>query len=183
MSGSTQRERGVSLLELLLSIVVIGIAMTGALRWVWTSTQNSADPQMLQQANAVARSYLEEVLLRSFCDPDFDPDSDPATLCPIDCAVSACSACGGTGPLQEGSRALFDDICDYDGLSDAGVFDQNGTPIVGLGAYNVSVTVDDSVTLNGLAGGAGQLVLVNVNVTHSGNQRVDVNLSGYRGNY
>jgi MSHA pilin protein MshD len=183
MNRQAQRQRGVSLLELLLAIVVIGIAATGALRWVWTNTQNSADPQMFQQANAVARSYLEEVLLRSFCDPDFDPDADPVTLCPTDCVVSACSSCGGTGLLQEGSRPLFDDVCDYDGLADAGVVDQTGAPVVGLGAFNVTVTVDDSVTLNGLTGAAGQVVLVNVNVTHSGNQRVDVNLSGYRGNY
>jgi len=183
MNRTAQRQRGVSFLELILTIVVIGIAASGALRWVWTNTQNSADPQMLQQANAVARSYLEEVLLRSFCDPDFDPDADPTTLCPTDCVVSACGACGGTGPLQEGTRALFDDVCDYDGLADVGVVDQTGTPVAGLGAYNVTVTVDDSVTLNGLAGGAGQVVLVNVNVTHAGNQRVDVNLTGYRGNY
>ena len=87
------------------------------------------------------------------------------------------------GHYKRGARALFDDVCDYDGLSDAGVVDQTGTPVAGLGAYNVTVTVDDSVTLNGLSGRGGQVVLVNVNVTHSGNQRVDVNLSGYRGNY
>jgi len=67
-------------------------------------TKSSADPQFIQQDNAIARSYLEEVLLRPFCDPDF-----VTTSCPANCVSSACANYTGT----EATRNLFDDVCDW----------------------------------------------------------------------
>jgi len=177
------RARGVSLLELVLTIVVVGVVGGGTLLALHQVTARSADPELRSQANAVARAYLEEVLLRSFCDPDFDPDGDPSTACPVECTVSACSACGGTGPLLEGSRALFDDVCDYDGLADDGAVDQTGTAIPGLETFNVRVTVDDAAELNGLEGTSGEVVLIDVEVTHAGNDNVRARLNGYRANF
>ncbi len=180
---SVYRQGGVSLLELVVVIVILGVVGSGMLILIQQITASSADPQMIQQANAIARAYLEEVMSRSFCDPEFDPDADPTTACPLDCTVSACTTCGGVGPLLEGSRGLLDDICDYHGLSDSGAMDQTGAALPGLAAFNVTVDVDDTVGLNGLSGGSGQVVLVNVNVTHTGNSRVDVTLSAYRANF
>lgn len=178
---------GVSLLELVLVVVVLGIASTGLLVLINQTTKRSADPQMIQQANAIARSYLEEIMLRPFCDPDGFAEQED---CPAMCTTNACgNNCGGGAPgaLQEATRTGFDDVCDYNVVNDStGARDQNGTAIVGLDAYNVSVSVDDTVTLGAapaLTGAAGQVVLVNVNVTHDNNQRVNVSLSGYRVNF
>ena len=163
-------------MELVVVMVILSVVGLGMLILIHNTTKSSADPQFIQQANSIARSYLEEALLRPFCDPDFSTD------CPSACLVNACTACGGV----EGSRSLFDDVCDYDGLSDAsGAVDQTGTAITGLEAFNVSVAVDDTVTIGtpALSGGAGQVVLVNVSVSHDDNQAVNVTLSGYRANY
>ena len=157
-------------------LVILSVVGLGMLILMHNTIKSSADPQFIQQANSIARSYLDEVLLRPFCDPDFSTD------CPGACMVNACTACGG----GEGSRSLFDDVCDYDGLSDTGgAVDQTGTAIAGLEAFNVSVSVDDTVTIGtpALSGGAGQVVLVNVSVSHDDNQAVGVTLSGYRANF
>ena len=170
--------RGFTLIELVLAIVILSVVGTGMLVLINNTTKNSADPQFIQQANGIARSYLEEVLVRPFCDPDVSTD------CPAVCVTSACGAC----IAAEGSRNLFDDVCDYDGLSDAaGAIDQTGGAITGLEAFNVSIEVldDAGADLNGLTGVTGQVVLVNVNVnvTHDDNQSVNVRLSGYRTNF
>ncbi len=105
--------------------------------------------------------------------------------CPADCnAGNACAdaACGNTiGEI----RATFDDICDYDGLADAGARDQTDTLIAGLANYNVAVNVidDAGADLNGLFGGLSQSLRINVNVTHATNPDVNVVVTGYRTNY
>lgn len=187
MSGpaSPRRDRGITLIELIISIVVIGVALAGVLSVMNLTTARSADPVLVEQANAIAQSYLEEVLLRPFCDPnDFSID------CFADCSANACAACSGSTVEGGGAetRATFDDVCDYDGLTDTGATDQSGTPIASLASYVVQVSVDDDsdgngdACVNGLNASAGRCVRVDVSVAHTGgNVRVD--LSGYRVNY
>ena len=183
---SRQRVFGFTLVELIVTIVIVGIGLVALLTQMLQVTAYSADPMVRQQAHAIAQSYMEEILLRSFCDPDFDPDADPATGCPIDCVASACTsgACGGTGVLKEASRDLYDDVCDYHGLVDAGAVDQNNNTVSALGAFSISVNVDDaSASLNGLSAPAGEVVRVDVRVTHNQMDDMDIMLSGYRANY
>ena len=186
--------RGFSLLELIVAIVVIGIGIAGFAQLINTATINSIDPQLRQQANAIARSYLEEISLKSFCDPDFDPDADPTTGCSADCTVSACStgspnACGGPNEAAGGegtNRAIFDDICDYTNLPDTLVRDQDGNPITELNNYRVTVTAFDNTgsSLNGLSSDtSGRFVRFDVNVTHTANSNIDVTMSTYRVNF
>jgi MSHA pilin protein MshD len=180
---------GFSLIELVIAIVILSIGVTAFITLVINTTKNSIDPQIRQQGNAIARAYLEEIMLNSFCEPDFDPDTDPVTTCPLECLVSACStvapnACAGANAIggAEAGRAVFDDVCDYNGLVDAGAVDQNGNAIGTLGNYTVNVTVDDAgVNLNGLNGSNGQVVLINVNVTHS--TGATMSLSSYKTNF
>lgn len=176
---------GVTLIELVVALVVIAIATAALTLLVSNATRHSADPMVQEQASAIAQAYLEEVMLKPFCDPKYDPDGNPATPtdCRTQCVAAACStgACGGVGALKESSRALYDDVCDYNGLTDSGAKDQNGNPIPGLGGYTVAVSVDDHATLNGLNGAAGQVVRVDVRVSHSGMD--DVILSAFKANY
>jgi MSHA pilin protein MshD len=116
--------RGFTLVELVISLVVISIALGGVLMVMNYTVQHSADPMLQHQAVAIAEAYLEEVLLRSYNDPD------------------------GTDAGE--TRSTFDDVEDYDGLNDAVARDQEGTAIAGLASYSVLVTVDDEI-LNGIA--------------------------------
>ncbi|MCC7412156.1 MAG: type II secretion system protein [Gammaproteobacteria bacterium] len=179
------RLRGVTLIELIVSIVVLSVAITGIVLAVVSVTQRSADPMVQEQASAIAQAYLEEVMLRPFCDPDLDVDTDPATplACPIDCTGPVCGACRGAGAGTEAARPLYDDICDYDGLATSGAFDQTGAALPGLGGYQVTVEVVDSgVSLDGLAADSGQAALINVTVSHPALD-IPVTLSAYKANY
>jgi MSHA pilin protein MshD len=113
-------------------------------------TAASADPMLRHQASAIAEAYLEEIVLRSFSDPD--------------------------GVDGEGSRAAFDDLDDYDGLTDVGARDQFGNAIAGLDAYTVSVTVSNSSALPSVP--AGDALRVDVLVSRGAG--INLVLSGYR---
>jgi len=147
------RQRGVTLVELLLAIVVVGIAASTLLGVFSTTVASSADPMIRFQAAAVAEAYLDEVMLRPFIDPD--------------------------GSDGETSRAAFDDLDDYNGLVDVGARNQFGTPIPELSAYTVSVSVNTSSGLGGLP--SSEVVRVDVRVTRGDD--VNFVLSGYRTDY
>lgn len=139
-------------------------------------TAHSADPMLQQQAHAIAQSYMEEIFSQPFCDPDY------STSCRTACtSAAACTVCNSA----EGSRAAYDAVCDYNGLSDAtGARTSGGALVAGLGAYNVSVAVDDSgVTLSGLSSTSGQVMEVTVTVTHDTQTGINDVLRAYRVNY
>lgn len=158
--------RGVTLVELIVAIVIIGTAVGGILSVMDLTTRRSADPMIQQQAQLIAEAYLEEILLKKFYDPDTN------------------TVCTGTA---EGSRANYDNVCDYNGLSDTtGARNQFGTVVTGLEGYNVAVTVtaDGTVALGSLNNtGAIRVLRVDVVVTHDSFPGVSVPLTGYRTNY
>ncbi len=144
------RERGVTLIELVISIVVIAVAASAVLGLLSRSAGSSADPMVLSQAVSIGEAYLEEIMLKAFDDPD--------------------------GVAVEGSRGDFDDVDDYNGLVDGVVRDQLGNAIPGLSLYTVTVTVTASTALAGVPGADAKRV--DVRVTHP--QNVNLTLSGYK---
>lgn len=161
--------RGVTLVELVISIVIISIALTGILVVMNRTQSSSADPIIMHQAIAVAEAYLEEIMLKSFSDPD--------------------------GTEVGETRPTFDDVDDYNALANNGCInttpacpvlgncacDQNGDPISGLNGYTVIVAVDADAaeTLNGIAAADVQRVDITVNAPFD----VSITLSAYRTNY
>ena len=180
---------GFSLIELVIAIVILSIGTAAFITLIRNTTINNVDPQLRIQANAIARAYLEEIILTPFCEPNYNPDGDAATACAVECNVSACStgapnACGGANAVggAEAGRAAFDDVCDYNGLNNVGAQDQNGNPIVALADYTVGVNIiDTAATLNGLNGNVGQVVRIDVTVTHS--TGITTGLSAYKTNF
>ncbi len=153
---------GVTLIELVISISIVAIAVTGTLLSISRSVRSSADPLIVHQALAVGEAYLEEVLLKEYYDPNL-------------------GAGGGVCPMSEASRDLYDNLCDYDGLADAGARDQNNVAVVGLEGYNVAIAVEETTaTLGALTGDPD---VVRVDVTVSNGNVVNLTLSGYRTNY
>src|SRR5207253_8135176 len=83
-------EHGISLIELIVFIVIVGIAVAGVVGALSMATRASADPMIQKQALAIAEALLEEVQLQPFtyCDPD---DLNAAS------AQSAADCTGGAG--------------------------------------------------------------------------------------
>jgi MSHA pilin protein MshD len=153
-------QRGATLVELVITIVIISLALVGVLAGINSITARSADPMISAQAGAIAEAYLEEVLLRTFKDPE-----GGAT----DCNSSPGDDSGET-------RASFDDIDDYNGLSEPARLQANAAS--SLAGYTVAVRVE-CAALDGIA--AGSAAKVTVSVSHGGIQQVV--LWGYRADY
>lgn len=148
MRKSPHLQSGVTLVELILSMVIISIALTGVLTVMNLTVRHSADPVIQHQGVAIAESYMEEVLLQAY-------------------AVSGYS---GT------DRSQFDDVDDYNGLTDTGVKDSQGNLVASLSNYNVSISVSSPVAL---AGGVNAKKIA-VSVTGLG---TTISLVGYRADY
>jgi len=150
------KQFGVTLIELVISIVILSIAVVGVLSALGTIVGRSADPMIREQSIAIAEAYLEEISLIQFA------------------AVAGCPVVPGAG-----GRANYSHICHYNGLSDAGARDQNGNAILGLESYDVTVSVNNSSGLGGLP--LADTLRIDVNVT--GPTAETFSLSGYRANY
>ena len=151
--------RGFTLLELIVFIVIGGVALAGVLTVLNITAKSSADPIQPKQALLVAEAMMEEILLKAYA----NPSGGYAANCPGTCA-----------------RAQFDDVSDYNNYASAGVFslDDLATKVVGLENYNVAVTVvpaSVTATGNSLAG-----LLITASVAVGGNTYT---LTGYRFNY
>ncbi|TAJ92184.1 MAG: pilus assembly protein MshD [Gammaproteobacteria bacterium] len=173
--------RGATLIELIVTIVIVSIALITLITLTSQSEGRSVDPMIHEQAVAVAQAYMEEVTQKSYCDPDV------ATDCATACTSSACGLATCTVAEGPANRDQFDDVCDYDGLSDSGAKDQDGNALSGLGSYNVNVQVVDSVFSLGPAGAplsaaSGAAVRIDVTVSHDA-LADDIRLTGFRTRY
>jgi len=181
-------ERGVSLVELIIFIVVVSVAVAGVLGALSMATRASADPMIQKQALAIAEALLEEVQLQPFtyCDPD---DANAAT------ALSASGCTGGAGGANDENRlplgpesgesrtsatSPFDNVSDYNGFSmGPGITDIGGAAIAGLELFSVpSITVANQA-LGAIP--AADSLLISVTVTGPGDTTVV--LHGYRLRY
>lgn len=150
-----------TLVELIITIVIVGIAAATLYSAMAAIGGRSADPLLRQQSLAIAEAYLEEILLQSFVDPA------AGTVCPV-------------APV---SRASYDNVCDYNGLNDNGVRDAQGNEVTvdgskPLSAYRVQVAVSARAWA-GLA--AADVLYVLVTVTDPAGQQLQ--LAGYRTRY
>lgn len=147
--GLLSSDSGFTLVELIVAMVVISIALVGVMSVINYTTSHSSDPVLRQQAIAIAEAYMEEITLKNYVDPDAD---------------------------GEGSRALFDDVDDYNGLADSGAHDQNGNAISGLENYAVAVVVQNLTNWEGIAA-----LKIDVTVTDPAGE--NLTLTGYRTDY
>ena len=180
------RQKGISLIELIMFIVVVSVGIAGILSVMNMTTKASADPLLRKQALAIAESLLEEIELQpsTFCDPD-DPLAAVATGAAVDApGVPGCTGAAtiqGITPQAGENRyvaPLFDNVGDYNGFSMTGIRDIGNIPITGLGAYQASVAIAQVGASFALPAAAALQIDVRV---VAGN--TDITLTGYRFRY
>jgi MSHA pilin protein MshD len=137
-------QRGVSLIELVLAIVVLGVGLAGVLTAFGAVTRGSGDAALRKQMLAIAEEMLEEIALK------------PYTPAP-NAAAAPCA------------RDTYNDVSDYAGYATSGqVCALDGTPLPALAGYSVAV----SVTVAPLAGvAAAKRIVVTV---RRGSDRLDL---------
>jgi len=181
-----QGQRGISLVELIMFIVIVGIAVLGVLQVLGNSARNSADPMLRKQALAIAEGLMEEVRLAhfSFCDGSDPAAEQPTTLSPANCTVPE-----GVGP-EAGNTRPYDNVNDY--VSAFGTPTTYTTDAAGNSfpaGYTATVTIQPDAGL-GPAGGqissdatpANMNVLrITVSVSYAGGNAIV--LDGYRVRY
>jgi MSHA pilin protein MshD len=181
-------QKGISLIELIMFIVIVSVALAGILLVMNVVTKNSADPLIHKQAMAIAESLIEEVELMPFtiCDPN---DVNAAS------AVTSADCTGGTNGANDESKVplgpeageargsltlSYDNVSDYNGFSmaGAGITDIAGNPIGGLSGYTASVAV-------GTTGCAGIMFpnALPITVTVTGPDNLPIVLDGCRTRY
>jgi MSHA pilin protein MshD len=186
-------QRGVTLIELILFIVIVSVAVTGVLGALRLTTSASADPLRRKQALMIAEGLLEEVQLAKFtyCDPASDNADNAASS--AGCTIPEhFGQGGGAGAGQEpvGSRP-YDNVNDYAAAPGVAVAafdignvlsDATGAPMA-LPGYTVRLTMFREA-LGGIAAGTGadvgDVLRISVAVSYDGQTLV---LDGYRMRY
>ncbi len=161
-AGGHKKNSGLTIIEMVVTIVILAIAMTALSTLLSTGSNRGADTLLELRAVALGQSYMDEIMGRRF-----DENSNPRGVPPCRPA-SPCTAEGSFGPdTGETERIEYDDVDDYDGLDegdgsvgDAPLLDAEGNERVGYGNFRVQVSVR---YLNIGAGGEEENLGVNAN--------------------
>lgn len=185
-------ERGLTLVELVMFIVIVSLGIVGILAAINVSTKASADPAIRKQVLAIAESLLEEIELMpfTFCDPQ-DANVLTATSATVGAGACVATAQGNDYalpapppyPVSETRYSTtdpFDNVGDYGGFSMSPIKDITGTDVGGLSGYSASVTITQPAgPLSGVP--TSEIAFISVTVTGPGNE--SVTLEGYRLRY
>lgn len=184
MSTELRRcQRGLTLIELIVFIVIVSVALVGVLIVLNVTTRSSADPMVRKQLLAVAEAVLEEVMLQPFtwCDPD-DRSAATATSATLDGTASNPAQCwdaveaigvetvSGNTDARLSATSPLDNASDYDGVPIAAGITGTALPT----GYSATVAVAQD-SLNGIA--ATESLLITVTASHGSDS---IRLQGYR---
>lgn len=174
-----RRQGGFSLVELVVTIVIMAILFAGLAVLFFDQVRHSPQPVIATRAAELGQAYLDEILTKRYdersgqggmprCNST-DPGSQP------------CSA--ALGPEAGESRATYDDVDDYNGLDESPPRDALGNVRSGYANYRVQVSVAYAGTgANGLGLATVQdAKLITVTVTTPQGEKID--FSAYRVNY
>ncbi len=166
-------QRGVTLIELVISIVIISIAMVAVLNSFSVSMTHSSDPLWRNKTLKLAQLYLDEILAKNY-DHNTPVGGLPEVSNP---------SCASLGPDAGEDRTNYNDVDDYHGTADSPPVSIIGSLDASYANYSVSVTVVCDGTNVG-AGGVpanNQAKLITVQVTPPGESAVA--FAVYKGNF
>ncbi len=170
------KQYGLTLIELVITIVVLGIALSALVSALTTGIGRSAQPMWEGKALELTQAYLDEILAKKF------DDQTPLGGGQVLAAASPCTA------SNEGqARLLFDDVDDYHGVTDAPpVLTDTAVDMSRYANYQVDITVACAGTELGNTNASlltdntlAKRITVSVSVP-SGEVR---NVSVYKGNF
>ena len=160
-------QSGMTLVEMVISIVLISIAITAVLSAFSTSMGRSSDPLWKNKSLKLAQLYLDEILSKKY------DASTPLGGIPASTSVS----CNVPGPAS-GSRANYDNVDDFNGIDEVPQFLKDG-PLAAYSQYNVKVSVVCAGSEVGVANDNAKRITVTVTPPNQSPMPFSV----YRGNF
>lgn len=159
---------GLTLVEMLVSTVLVGVLLVAALNTVGTARMGQRKLYERRQGQQLAATLMAEILAQPYAD-ETQIDNLKSEILVNGRTVSA-SLGPEFGENLAGNRAAFDDIDDYQGWSASPPQERSGTPQAQLAGWQRSVAVayvqaDDVSVLKGADEGAKR---VTVSVAHEG---------------
>lgn len=135
--------RGFTLVELIVTMMLISIAVLGITYALSFAFSRQSDGLWRAKSVALAESYFEEIMARRY-----DEATPLGGVPPCSPATVPCTAVGADGE----PRAEFDDVDDFDGLDEQPPLDVNGNPRAEYASYRVQISVDylDAAQVAGL---------------------------------
>lgn len=184
------RQRGISFMELVLFIVIVGVALAGILGVMNLTARSSSDTLVRKQALMLAEGFMEEVQLARFtyCDA---ADEQVETAANADIGPLGCAATPEAVGPEAGGLRPFDNVNDYVGSygvplpafnNGAGALTDAAGGALGLAAYTVALSISPAALgPAGAAAPAQDALLIKVAVSHNGVEQIV--LDGYRLRY
>ena len=198
ITRNRRRQRGLTLIELVMFMVIVGVAAAGIIGVLNIAGKTSADPARRKQALLIAEALMEEVQLArfTFCDPA-DPAASTATKVG-DCATPVKVS------VKNGLVRPYANVADYatelgkdqPSFAVGGIDrDVNGRALGQIGTASSAVStitstvalnvLDAATALNGITSTADDLRVLRITIrTVYGTGPNDViELDGYRTRY
>lgn len=146
-----KRQTGITLVELVLTIVLLAIALVGVTWGIQLATSRSADTTLEVRAVALAQAYLDEILGKRYDEktrnsgvPPCRATAPPARQCTAEIGFGA----NYGSPIEggENSRSRLDDVDDYHGMDEGDgqtlpLQDAEGNTRTGYENFRVQVSV------------------------------------------
>lgn len=153
---------GVTLIELIVFLVIVGIALSATIAVFSRTVVGANDPLIQARALELAQAQLDSILSRRF------DENTPVG------GVPACDALGGIACAGISSDADFDDVGDFNGFVDTS-----------HAGYTISVGVNDAGAELGLSDDAARRITVSVATpaTNRASSGSTITLSAYKVNY
>jgi MSHA pilin protein MshD len=178
-SGYYLRHKGFTLIETIVGMVVLAISFSVLTTLIHPVAQQSADQLHQVKAAELAQSVLNEIQNKAF-----DENSDMAGG-RVRCGETGADDCSTTmGPEGTETRAIFNDVDDYDGLVYAAGEIENSQGVVidlYLG-YSMRITVRNDANYDGsFPNDISTAKLITVTITTPTD--FSMNFSTYRANF
>ncbi|KZZ20537.1 hypothetical protein A3752_11485 [Oleiphilus sp. HI0081] len=176
-SRSLSRQQGVTLVELVISIVILSIAMVAVLNSFSFTMKHSADPLWRNKTLKLTQLYFDEILSKNY------DHATPVGGVPM-VASPGCTA-ADLGPDSPGdvleTRSVYNDVDDYDGLTDAPPVSLTAGLDSSYDSYSVSISVACDTANLVSASATNHAKKITISITPPGQSTMT--FAAYKGNF
>lgn len=199
MFSKTAKQSGITLVELIVTIVVLGVALVSVSGILQGGASVSSDITLQVRATALAQAYLDEILGKRY---DERTRANGVPPCRSVASGRQCTAQASFGfdygtPVETGenSRSRLDDVDDYDGMDEGDgqtlpLQDAEGATRTGYDNFRVRVAVryinlggdEGSLQISNEYGDEDDAKLITVTVSFRGDS-TGWDFSAYKSNF